>query len=158
MAARCDPIKKPIMVIVIYALDECEDQTDVKLILRSLSKLGSSVDAPVRIFITSRPKRPINDGFKSITSVKYYELILDGILLTIVDKDIETFLRHEFKKTTEDESGWAGDGIIKLLINRTKGLFLYAATVCRYLKDDLFSPRNVCKTFSKVLSQAHSLT
>lgn len=54
------------VVIVVDALDECDDEQDVRGILRSLPSLQDVKALNVRIFLTSRPELPIRQAFISV--------------------------------------------------------------------------------------------
>jgi len=70
----------------------------------------------------------------------YHDLALHNISRAAVDHDITIFLRDEFKQirdTFEDlPANWPGDEKIKYLVQRADGLFIYAATICRFIKGD----------------------
>jgi hypothetical protein len=50
--------------VVIDALDECEGENDIRLILRLLAE--AKIRKILRDFVTSRPEMPIRLGFKNI--------------------------------------------------------------------------------------------
>lgn len=53
----------PTVVIVIDAVDECEHNDDIRVVLRALLRLRESNSIKIRIFLTSRPEFPIRIGF-----------------------------------------------------------------------------------------------
>jgi hypothetical protein len=57
-----------------------------------------------------------------------------------VDHDIVVFLRDKFREMREEyeylPANWPGDNKIKRLVQQADGLFIYAATVCRFIKGD----------------------
>ncbi|KAH2866196.1 hypothetical protein KXV31_004672, partial [Aspergillus fumigatus] len=67
-----------IMVVVIDALDECDREDDVRLILRLLPQVQKSKSIRLRFLLTSRPELPIRLELNSITD-DHQELILHEI-------------------------------------------------------------------------------
>ncbi len=53
-------------VVVIDALDECENDDDVKRIINTLSEAKRLTTVSLRFFVTSRPELPIRLGFEEI--------------------------------------------------------------------------------------------
>jgi hypothetical protein len=53
-------------VLVIDALDECEGEKNVQIILRLLAEARSLKTVRLRIFLTSRPEIPIRNGITSV--------------------------------------------------------------------------------------------
>ncbi|KAG7414058.1 Vegetative incompatibility protein HET-E-1 [Fusarium oxysporum f. sp. rapae] len=84
------------VVIVIDALDECDQEADIRLLINIFSQ--AKVPRPqFRIFLTSRPELPIRLGFSDIQG-SYQDLVLHSIPSQIVEHDIIVFLNDEFEK------------------------------------------------------------
>lgn len=68
--------------------------------------------------------------------IAYYELALHNIPRTIVDQDIQKFVTHELG-VIRVERGlldlWPGENKIQTITTRADGLFIYAATVYRFV-------------------------
>ncbi|KAB5589983.1 hypothetical protein CTheo_6570 [Ceratobasidium theobromae] len=114
------------LVVVIDALDECEDRHGVKLVLDLLFKFAP--DLPLKFFVTSRPEPEIYEKM-IIQSQSSREVIhLHEIEKSLVEADIELYLREElsFMKPTVDE--------VNQLVGRSGNLFIYAATLVRYIR------------------------
>ena len=134
-------------VLVIDALDECEGEDDVQLILRLLSRMKT-----LKVFVTSRPETPIRLGFRAMSKILHHDLLLHDVPRAIVDYDISIFFRHELGKIRvefeELPDDWPGENNINLLVHRAGGLFIYAATVCRFVKgDEQWSPQDLLSLF-----------
>ena len=157
-----DLIKKPLsklesgysqspMLIVIDALDECEGDDDVRILLRLLSEIKDITTVQFRIFITSRPETPLRLGFRQMPSIYHRDLVLDEVAREVVDQDILTFFKKEFSEIRDIEEvapDWPGEHRLNLLVNKSEGLFIYAATVCRFLKNnDHWSPEDLLSVF-----------
>ncbi|KAH7327635.1 hypothetical protein B0J17DRAFT_680411 [Rhizoctonia solani] len=120
------------LVVIIDALDECDDAEVVQSILEQLFRL--SVDFPLKFFITSRPgleliARDICGRTPSSLSV-YSALQLHEVERGNVRSDIETYLQNELGSLqpapSRDE--------IRLLAEMSGQLFIYAVTVVEYIR------------------------
>ncbi|KAB5591588.1 Lissencephaly-1 [Ceratobasidium theobromae] len=112
------------VVVVIDALDECEDAGGVGQILQVLLEHGSS--QPIKYFVSSRPEMEIRRWIGGMES----QLILHELEKEIVEEDIERYLRAELKSMSLSEHQ------VSTLVKRAGVLFIYAATVVRYLALD----------------------
>jgi hypothetical protein len=139
------------LVIVVDALDECEREGDVKIILSLLSQTRHVTSVSLRIFVTSRPELPIRLGFKNMSGGTYQDLVLHEIPQPTIEHDISAFLKHELAKIRDDHnrplpphrwlpSDWPGEGNIQSLVNMAIPLFIFAATVCRFIGDPRWDP------------------
>jgi hypothetical protein len=132
----------PSFVVVLDALDECDDFDDVRLFLRLLGSTQDMAGLGLRVVVTSRPEVPIRLGFHSMKHIAYHELALHDVPRAIIDQDIEKFVRHELFQIKTGRvlpGSWPGEDKIQIITTRADGLFIYAATVCRYVN----SPRQV---------------
>ncbi|KAK3346887.1 hypothetical protein B0T25DRAFT_462128 [Lasiosphaeria hispida] len=141
------------IVIVIDALDECDGDEDVKTIIALLAQAKVVHSVCLRIFITSRPELPIRLGFKDVQG-KYQGLALHQIPEKVVEQDISTFLASELARIKDEYSGqvpldWPGKDNIRTLAQMAVPLFIFAATVCRFVDDKGRS--NPAKRLKKVL-------
>jgi len=124
------------VVVTVDALDECEDDGDIELILQLLAQAKFLKSGRLRIFITSRPEIAIRHGFNDISEAAHRDFVLHNISKSIVGSDISLFLHHELAKTRKRRhlpKEWPGEEIIGELVRRADGLFIYAATICRFI-------------------------
>ncbi|KAL6405855.1 vegetative incompatibility protein HET-E-1 [Ilyonectria robusta] len=137
--------KTATLVVVVDALDECERDDDVKLIINLFSRVKTLQSLRLRILVTSRPDLPTRLGFSAITG-KYQDLVLHEMPEHIVEHDISAFLRHELAvirsnynnsvpKDRQLPTSWPGQSNIQILVQMAIPLFIFAATVCRFLAD-----------------------
>ncbi|KAG8712398.1 hypothetical protein FRC09_019924 [Ceratobasidium sp. 395] len=119
------------LVIVIDALDECEDADSVDRVLSAL--LVQVADLPIKLFLTSRPEPKILKHMESQQGERVRsELRLHELEQSVVQSDIYTYLAVELKELSLEPAT-----IVKLT-EQSGVLFVYASTVVRYLKyDDL---------------------
>jgi hypothetical protein len=133
----------PTMVVVIDALDECEEENDIQMILQLLPRLQESNTVRFRIFLTSRPELPVNRGFSNITNHDYQGLVLHETPEAMTERDISLFLNHRLSQIREQRSlpmDWPCYTDIQVLVTLSVPLFIFAATVCRMLEDDQWDP------------------
>ncbi|OCL02878.1 hypothetical protein AOQ84DRAFT_392639, partial [Glonium stellatum] len=133
------------MVIVVDALDECDALEHIRLVIQLLSQAKHFTSIRLRFFLTSRPELPIRLGFKDISG-KYKDLVLHEIPKPDIEHDITAFLQHELSKIRQDYNksvalnrqlppDWPGAGHIQGLVDMAIPLFIFAATVCRFIQD-----------------------
>lgn len=118
--------------LVIDALDECEGEEDIRLILRLLAQAETLESVQLRVFVTSRPETPIRLGFYNIPEGSHQDCILHNISPSIVDHDISIFYRHELQ-TTWKKCDLPEQQTVELLVKKAGGLFIWAATACRFI-------------------------
>ena len=127
-------------VIVIDALDECEGGNDIRSILQLLAEAKHLGTTRLRVFLTSRPETPVRLGFRVMPGIIHHDLVLHDVSRAAVDHDIAIFLRDKFREIREEfedlPTNWPGHGKIEYLVKQADGLFIYAATVCRFIKGD----------------------
>ncbi|KAI1821026.1 vegetative incompatibility protein HET-E-1 [Xylaria intraflava] len=130
-------------IIVIDALDECEEE-DAKTIISLFSSTNGQFPR-LRIFITSRPDLPIQLGFGAVQGT-YQDLILHEIPEQIVEHDLSMYFNHELANIRDNynrsvprdrqlPSNWPEASKTQILVNMAIPLFIFAATVCRFLAD-----------------------
>ena len=125
-------------VLVVDALDECDNDNNVRTIIYLLAKVRSLKTVRLQVFLTSRPEIPIRYGIHQIPDAEYQDFVLHNISSSIVDHNIRTFLDHIFKLIAHKRSfaaGWPGEEIIKRLVQNASGLFIWAATACRFIRE-----------------------
>ncbi|PQE24884.1 WD40 YVTN repeat-like-containing protein [Rutstroemia sp. NJR-2017a WRK4] len=131
-------------VLIIDALDECDNENDIQMILQLLAMARELKTIQLRVFLTSRPEIPIRYGFNQIPSTERQGFVLHSIPLEIVDRDIFFFLKHHLEligQYNEHEPGWPGSEAIQRLVNAASGLFIWAATACRFIRGGFIEER-----------------
>ncbi|KAJ5639784.1 uncharacterized protein N7484_007646 [Penicillium longicatenatum] len=126
----------PAIVLVIDALDECENGDDIRYILQLLPQAQQLSTLRLRIFLTSRPELPIRLGFSKMANHEYQDLAVHEIPEEVTSHDISLFLKDRFKKIQEEKNvpaNWPGEDVIQALVKMSVPLFISAATVCRFI-------------------------
>jgi hypothetical protein len=86
--------------------------------------------------VTSRPELPIRLGFKKIPDGTYTDLILHEVPRPTIEHDIILFLEYRLGEIREQHllpTDWPGRDRIQALADMAIPLFIFAATVCRYI-------------------------
>jgi hypothetical protein len=133
------------IVIVVDALDECDRDDDVRLIIDLFSRTKVLKSPQLRVFVTSRPELPIRLGFKAIRGT-YRDVVLHEIPESVVEHDIGVFLKDELAKIRRDYNDsvsehrqlpgdWPGQSQILDLTKIANPLFIFAATICHFIAD-----------------------
>ena len=129
-------------LIIIDALDECKDKEPASAILSILSRYIDKIPH-VKFFITGRPEPRIKSGFRlellqPLTDV----FVLHDIEPSLVDTDIQLFLRYELSKLAHRHQldGWPSNDHINILCHRAAGLFVYAVATVKFLDTRFILP------------------
>ncbi|KAJ5552241.1 hypothetical protein N7494_001619 [Penicillium frequentans] len=130
------------VVLVVDALDECENSKDIQVILQLLPQLRVSTAVRVRIFLTSRDEAQVKLGFSGISN-HYKPFAIHEIPEAVTEHDISLFLKDRFAKirgARDVPPDWPGENTVQALVMMSAPLFISAATVCRYLEDTKWDP------------------
>ncbi|OOQ86570.1 WD domain protein [Penicillium brasilianum] len=131
------------IVIVIDALDECEGDSDIRLILQLLPQLQNQAAARLRVLLTSRPDLPIRIGFSKITDDDHKDFVLHDIPLEVIKHDISLFFDYRLTDIRTERflpSDWPGDEGLQKLVALSVPLFIFAATICRIFEEPDWDP------------------
>ncbi|KAJ9369582.1 hypothetical protein DTO282E5_5711 [Paecilomyces variotii] len=134
----------PLLVIIIDALDECEEEQDIRTILHLLPSIKSSGPVHLRVFITSRPELPIRLGFKQVHADDYQDTVLHEIPEDVIAHDLMVYFKSRLSAIREERTlpdGWPGEDITRTLVRMAIPLFIFAATICRFIGDLKWGPQ-----------------
>ncbi|KDN46748.1 hypothetical protein RSAG8_04128, partial [Rhizoctonia solani AG-8 WAC10335] len=117
------------LVVVIDALDECEDRTGVERTLDMLFRYAA--DVPLRFLVTSS-SRPEPEIYQWMTQNSQSRVFTDpyDIEESLVQVDNELYLKGELVNMSL--TGTASQ--VDQLVNQSGVLFIYAAILIRYIK------------------------
>ena len=131
-------------VIVIDALDECEDEEPASAILSVLGRLVSKIPE-VKFFVTGRPESRITEGFRLPLLAKLTDVfVLHEVEPYQVDSDIRLFYKTGFLELASRRRGldnWPTEEQLDRLCERAAGLFVYAAATAKFINDNKRNPR-----------------
>jgi NACHT domain len=135
----------PHVLLVIDAVDECGSDGDMNYIVELLLDAREINQTALRIFVTSRPEVAIRSGFDRDLDQHHFNLVLHQISEFIVQNDLFIFLRSHFANIRQSRglgADWPGDAAIRRLVAMSGNLFIWAATVCRFVADGRTRARN----------------
>uniref|UniRef100_A0A0D2XTA0 Nephrocystin 3-like N-terminal domain-containing protein n=1 Tax=Fusarium oxysporum (strain Fo5176) TaxID=660025 RepID=A0A0D2XTA0_FUSOF len=132
------------VVIVIDALDECNQEKDIQAIVSLLPQVKQITSVHLKFFVTSRPEIPVYVEFRRIRE-PYKDFILHLVDEPTVEHDITAFLNS---KLTEIRNGynihplggqplpesWPSSTEIHDLVKMAVPLFIFAATACQQIQ------------------------
>ncbi|CAE6410700.1 unnamed protein product [Rhizoctonia solani] len=127
------------LVVIIDALDECDNKESTSNILDIL--LSSTEDLPIKFILSSRPEPEIRDKMAQ-GKLEGSQLVLHELDKGEVQADIGIYLRKALAPINPSQLQ------ISILVERAGVLFIYAATVVRYVGYDNFrrNPRSRIET------------
>ncbi|KAL2675685.1 hypothetical protein Neosp_011875 [[Neocosmospora] mangrovei] len=128
------------LVVVVDALDECLNRAEAEELLEMLATLEHLHQVQLRLLITSRRDKHLVEGFERLPSILHRSMALDKVQ-TSTEKngptdDITLYLSYTLAKIAEKHGvlqNWIDEADIHKLSQKVDGLFIYAATACRFL-------------------------
>jgi hypothetical protein len=126
------------LVLVVDALDECDSDSNIRIIVQLLAEARSLTRARLRVLLTSRPDVPVRHGFYQIPDAEHQDVVLHNISRSIVDHDITLFLQYNLRLIAHERcllADWPGAETLVQLVQSACGLFIWAATACRFIRE-----------------------
>ncbi|KAF8806213.1 hypothetical protein BYT27DRAFT_7224517 [Phlegmacium glaucopus] len=141
--------------VIIDGLDECRGNETQQNILALISQAVVDKKIPLRFLIASRPEAHIRESFdQSNLHTITRRVVLDDSFNP--KKDIELFLREGFADISRNHPlksyTWPGDGIISLLVQKSSGQFIYAATILKFVGSEDSESSSPMKQLNIVLA------
>ena len=125
-------------LLVIDALDECDDDANISTVLSLLARVGDLVNVRVRVLITSRRETQIRNGFHDIEATIHHEFVLHHIPPEVSDRDILVFLKYHLQaiaRRRDLPNTWPGENTLALMVKHAERLFIWAETARRFISD-----------------------
>jgi hypothetical protein len=125
-------------VLIVDALDECDNEGHIRTILQLLAEARSLTTVRLRVFLPSRPEIPIRHGMYRIPQAEHQDFVVQNIPPATVNHDISLFLEYNLGIIGQEwtlGASWPGEQAIKQLVLNASGLFIWAATACRFIRD-----------------------
>ncbi|KAF5318482.1 hypothetical protein D9619_010629 [Psilocybe cf. subviscida] len=136
------------IVLVVDALDECEDTQAAEMFLKTV--LLRKPVCGLRLLVTSRPEPKILKGFHS---ADHASLRLQDIETHLVQADIAVFLSNKLRDVedlyTKYGSTWPPTEV-QTIVAHAGTLFIYAATAVKYISDDYGDPVERLAKFASI--------
>ncbi|KAG8939950.1 hypothetical protein FRC04_005789 [Tulasnella sp. 424] len=120
----------PILIIV-DALDECENGADAVRFVRLIDQHSSSLPANVKFLLPCRPEAPL---LVALEPRKWHAEDLDS--MSHVVEDVTKFIRHSFAQIREDHDlpdTWPSSADVKSMVEMSQALFQWARTAITYI-------------------------
>lgn len=127
-----------VVLLVIDAVDECDNENDTRVILRVIAATRSLTNIRLRIFITSRPEAPIRHLVNKIPASECEIFLLHEVAHALIDRDLNIFFESIFRTIREErdfDEEWPGNMVINRLVEASGGLFIWASTAHRFIYD-----------------------
>jgi len=133
----------PTITMVVDALDECDSEKDIELIIRLLSQTKFLPFVYFKVFITSRSGDQIGLSFQKLNGKYRHEPLHKR---PEIEQDISVFLKDKLAKIRDDHNrrqfvelklplDWPQKHIVQTLARMAIPLFIFAATVCRFVRN-----------------------
>jgi hypothetical protein len=128
------------MVVVVDALDECEDKDDIVVFIEALLRASRERRLPFRFFVTGRAENHIVQSFSApgANSVMY-RMDLQNFNARV---DIRTFFQSRFSNFLEsensrlirnDQTPWPAASDFEGLVEMSSGIFIVASTLVDFI-------------------------
>ena len=127
----------PYCVVVIDALDECQDGGATSIILSSLAQYIEQL-MPLKFLIASRPDSHVAGGFQLARLKEATQrYILHEVETQVVETDIQLYLKSSLNAIKEMYSldDWPSLQDVDRLVHLSAGLFIFAATATKFIQD-----------------------
>ncbi|KAJ7761761.1 hypothetical protein B0H16DRAFT_1414858 [Mycena metata] len=133
-----------IPILVLDGIDECKDHEVQQQILRLFITAIRNQGLPVRLLITSRPEPHLVETLQSRDICRQSQLRDDKSAFD----DIRIYLGAEFSRIYHEFRGreidlgprWPAPEAIGHLVEKSSGIFIYAATVIRFIGNEYTHP------------------
>lgn len=152
MALQGDLLSSDRLLVVIDALDECNDRHSVQEFITALADACSHGHMLLLWLFTSRGEEHIRRAFSKRAVAPVTKLML----LEQFDArmDIEKFLRYRFDEIIEDRPHlfryitrpWPSLEDLKALVGKSSGLFIFASTLVYFITDKSAPPDRKLKS------------
>ena len=133
-------------LIIIDALDECQDEEPASAFLSILSRYVDEIPL-VKFFITGRPEPRIRSGFRLESLQPHTDVLrLHDVKQELVNNDIKLFFRTRLANIAKHRSDcdfteeWPSSSDIDILCKKAAGLFIYASTVVKFVEPRSYPP------------------
>lgn len=149
----------PVIVVVLDALDECDDQANAAKIIEILPSIEKVSSTCFKVLVSSRPECHLRRSFAQL-DCKYNEIFLHEALHEVADEevrhDISVFLESQLGRirdrynltNLELPTDWPPQSLVTDLVDISVPLFILAATACRFIGDeDLGMPTTLAQEF-----------
>lgn len=133
------------LLMVIDALDECDDERDVRDILRVLGTTRPLTNVRLRILLSSRSEISMPSDATWMAESKCHIITLHEEPPMQVNRDIQLFFDsrfHAIRETRGLPQSWPDEATVHALVESSCGLFIWASTACRFIEEETQRPED----------------
>lgn len=147
-------------VIIIDALDECQEAEKFHRVLKNLSSLRNIKNSQLCVLLISRDVHPTRHAFRQLGREEYRGMPLHELFKQETKDDIRRLLEIEFERIREKkelDKEWPNPKDVDLVVHHAttpEPLFIYAATMILHI-DNPKGTLNSVSRFDKWISQCH---
>jgi hypothetical protein len=131
------------LTIVVDGLDECEGQNIQQEILQSIGHAVNEPQLALQFLVVSRPEPHIHEIFTGSLNKLHCPLNVNQSFA-----DVRKYLLNEFARIHQEHHAtmamvpgpWPSLEIIKDLVHKSSGYFIYASTIMKFIDDKKFRP------------------
>jgi len=129
------------MIVVVDALDECEDQSLIGDIIELFTEALVTFDLPLRLFFTSRPEPHIrakvmaNEAAAMTRSFALHEFDARNDIRMFLYKRLAGVYAERHQVMRSCPQPWPTKHDLEDLVHKSSGLFIFASTVIKYIND-----------------------
>ncbi|KAF8055362.1 hypothetical protein FPV67DRAFT_841505 [Lyophyllum atratum] len=137
-------------LVLIDGLDECAGNDNQRQILNHVLTLVSAPNFSLRLLIVSRPEYNIRDAFERTSLSQFSSKAISVYGDYRSREDVRVYLLHEFSRIHVSHvhepwmatvpKPWPSKVNSDLLVERSDGYFIYAATLIRFVDQEDVSP------------------
>ncbi|KAF2861190.1 hypothetical protein K470DRAFT_245902 [Piedraia hortae CBS 480.64] len=135
-----------VRVIVIDALDECEDWGAIGNAIALWPTLRAHTSMNLRVFVTSRTDNKVGDKLSRLEHKDLQHERLELLQMSTIKHDLTMLCHHELKKLREEsrnewsydelEDYWPGEVVVNKLVDISQPLSIAASTIFREVRNN----------------------
>ena len=132
-----DSPSSTVPIIIIDALDECDSKGSQRWTFLETLTQWEQLPKKFKLIFTGRDESFISQKLRSIS--KRMPLVSGRDVNAEANRDVRHFLERRFKEELGRSSlpGWLGNDVLNTLTARAAGLFIWAETVVRFVREGL---------------------
>ncbi|KAJ7761683.1 hypothetical protein B0H16DRAFT_1414801 [Mycena metata] len=132
------------VTLLLDGLDECQDERIQQQILRLIEHTMCQCRTGIRVLVASRPESHIRD----IVEKSSFDKLLNSVNVQQSFDDVRKYFLDEFERIfrehpqtmREVQTPWPSPEILKDLVEKSSGYFVYASTIIKFVDDPYFRP------------------
>ncbi|KAJ7894592.1 hypothetical protein B0H14DRAFT_736986 [Mycena olivaceomarginata] len=141
-------------ILLVDGLDECDNKLAQKEVLRLIQDVASEPNTALRFLVASRPESHIREALgpnlrPTIRSFNIRQSFDD--VRTYFQDNFER-IHHDHEKTMRSiPTPWPPEKVMKALVEKSSGYFIYAATVIKFVDDEYAIPTERLAIIQKLI-------